>query len=263
MKRNLRVKRIVIKIGTNTITNKEGMLDFKIVKNLISQIARIKDKKEILIITSGAIASGMKELGLKRRPDNVVVRQVCAAIGQNILMTNYYSLFREHKIKIAQILLKYGDFSDKEAYKNLHNSITKLLQLQVIPIINENDPISINEIGFSFGDNDNLSALIAANLDVGLLIILTNVNGLYDKDPKNKDAVMIKEVKNIDNKIKSMGGKASALGLGGMKTKIQAAKTATKAGTTVIIANGRKKNVLIKILKNEEIGTIFYPKKMQ
>ena len=201
----------------------------------------------------------MKELGIRERPKEVVGQQVCAAVGQGILMTNYHAMFSKHKVKIAQILITYNDLANKENYKHLANSLERLLDLGIIPIINENDPVSISEIGPSFGDNDKMSALIANKIKAGLLIILTNVDGLFDKDPNDKDAVLINEVKNVDKKIESMGSGSSALGIGGMKTKIQAAKEVTKAGGTVIIANGRKNGALIDIIEGKDIGTIFYP----
>ena len=259
--RNIKAKRIVIKIGTNTLTDKAGFLDLRIIRNLVKQIAQIKNGKDIIIITSGAIGAGMRELGLKQKPSDVVMKQVCAGIGQNILMANYYSFFRKYRIKIAQILLTYNDLSDKETYKNLYNSLDRMLQLNVIPIINENDPISINEIGPSFGDNDNLSALIASKIKADLLIILTNVDGLFDRNPEDKSAVLIKEVKIINKRIESFGSGSSNLGIGGMKTKIKAAKMGTEAGVTVVIANGKKDNILLKVLNKEDVGTIFYPKK--
>ena len=259
--RNIKSNRIVIKIGTNTLTDKKGMLDLNMMQNLVSQIAEIKKNKEIVIITSGAIGAGMRELGLKEKPKDVVMKQVCAAIGQNILMANYHSLFSSHHIKIAQILLTYDDLANKETYKNLSNSLNKLFKLGVIPIINENDPISINEIGPSFGDNDNLSALISSKIKSNLLVILTNVDGLYNKDPKQEGAFLIKEVKDITKEIEAMSGESSDLGIGGMKTKVQAAKTSTKAGTSVIIANGRSENVLFRAINGEDVGTIFFAKK--
>ena len=261
MTRNIKANRIVIKIGTNTLTDKNGLLDLKVMKSLVSQIAKIKNSKDIIIITSGAIGAGMQELGLKEKPNDVVMKQVCAAIGQNILMTTYHSLFSKYKIKIAQILITYGDLANKETYKNLSNSLKKLFELDVIPIINENDPISINEIGPSFGDNDNLSALIAIKIKADLLVMLTNVDGLFDKNPESKNAVLIKEVQSIDENLGSIGGGSSQLGVGGMKTKVQAAKTATKAGTVVVIANGRINNVLIDLMNNKDVGTIFFAKK--
>lgn len=259
--RNIKAKRVVVKIGTNVITNTEGMLNPNLLKNLVAQISSIKNKgKDIVIITSGAIGAGMKELKLKEKPKDVTMQQVCASIGQHILMSNYESLFNKHGVKVAQILLTYYDFLHKKTSNYLRNSVNKLLKLGIIPIINENDPISIDEIGPSFGDNDILSALIASKMNADLLVILTNVDGLYNMDPNHKGAILIKEVKTINKKIESIGGKPDGLGLGGMKTKIKAAKIATKAGTTVVIANGKKYKVLIDILNNKQIGTIFYPK---
>src|SRR3989344_2218752 len=258
MARNFKSKRIVIKIGTNVLTDKNGLLDSNIIKNLVSQIAEIKNSKDVVIITSGAIGAGMQELGIKERPRDVVGQQVCAAVGQGILMTNYYAIFSRHKIKIAQILITYNDLANKENYRHLANSLERFLDLEIIPIINENDPVSISEIGPSFGDNDKRSALIANKIKADLLVILTNVDGLFDKNPNDKNAVLINEVRNIDKKIESAGGGSSNLGIGGMKTKIQAAKDATKEGATVIIANGRRDNVLLDILNGKIIGTIFY-----
>ena len=259
--RKIKSGRIVIKIGTNALTGRDGFLDLNVIKNLVAQIAKIKKDKDIVIITSGAIGAGMKELGIKKRPKEVVGQQVCAAVGQGILMANYYSIFSKHKIKIAQILITYNDLANKENYKHLTNSLERLLELGIIPVINENDPVSISEIGPSFGDNDNMSALISEKIKADLLIMLTNVDGLFNKEPSDKSAMLIKEVRNIDKNIEVMGRGSSKLGIGGMKTKINAAKTATKAGTTVIIANGKAPNVLLKILNNEETGTIFYSNK--
>ena len=260
--RNIKAKRIVVKIGTNVMTDVNGTLDLDLIKNLVGQVSKIKNSgKEILIITSGAIGAGMKELQLNSRPKDVTMQQVCAAIGQNILMSSYQSMFKKHGIKVAQILLSYDNFLNKKTYYNLQNSLNKLLDLGVVPIINENDPVSIDEIGPSFGDNDILSALIASKMKADLLVILTNVDGLFNKNPNHKNAILIKEVTNINKNIESIGGKPNGLGLGGMKTKIKAAKIATGAGSTVIIANGKKNNVLKKIINKENVGTIFYPKK--
>ena len=262
MRRNIKAKRIVVKIGTNVITNRNGMLNFELMKRLVAQISKIKNKgKYVIIITSGAIGAGMKELHLDSRPKDATMQQVCAAVGQNILMSKYHSLFSKHNIKVAQTLLTYQAFSNAKTLFNLRNSLNKLLKLGVVPIINENDPISIDEIGPSFGDNDNLSALIASKMKAELLVILTDVEGLFNKNPDNKNAVLIKEVFNIDKGIEAINGKSSQLGLGGVQTKIKAAKTATKAGVIVVIANGKKSNVLLKVLNNEDIGTIFYPKR--
>jgi glutamate 5-kinase len=259
--RNIKSKRIVIKIGTNTLSDKKGLLNEKVMKSMVFQIAKIKDKREIILVTSGAIGAGMKELNIKKKPKDTVMKQVCAGVGQSILMAKYHGLFRKYKIKIAQILLTHDVFKNKKTFINLRNSMNKLFKLGVVAIINENDPISIDEIGPSFpavGDNDHMSALIATKLKADALIILTNVEGLYDKDPANKSAVLVREVRKIDKKIERMCGSMSSLGTGGMKSKVQAAKETTKAGITVVIANGRGTNVLPRIINNEDVGTIFH-----
>lgn len=260
--RNIKAKKIVVKIGTNVITNREGNVDLSIIKNLVGQMAEIKSKgKDVILITSGAIGSGMKELHLRKRPKDVIMQQVCASIGQHILMANYQSLFNKSGIKVAQILLTYRDFSNKKTFNYLRNSLNKLLKLGAVPIINENDPISIDEIGPSFGDNDMLAALITSRIGADLLIMLTDVDGLFNAYPNNKSSTLLTEIKNIDKKIASMAGKPNELGIGGMKTKIEAAKIATKAGATVVIANGREKSILTKILNNEDVGTRFLNQK--
>lgn len=255
--RKINPKRIVIKVGTNVLTNENGILDDKIINSIADQIAQIKNNgSKVILITSGAIGAGMSELNLKK-PEDIVMKQVCAAVGQSILMSKYREFFKEHNAKIAQILLSYDEFSNKAKLKNLKNSINNLLELHVVPIINENDPVSIDEIGHSFGDNDKLSALVATNMGATLLILLTNVDGLYNKSPENDGAELLKEVSKIDKSIESMAGKTSSLGLGGMKTKIEAAKIATQKGINVIIANGKSENILLKLIRGEEIGTYF------
>ena len=262
MKRNFKSKKLVIKVGTNTLSDKRGLLNVKVIKNIVSQIAKIKKNRQIILVTSGAIGAGMKELKVRKKPKDIVMKQVCAGVGQSILMAKYHDLFQRYGIKIAQILLTHDVFKNKTTFKNLRNSLNRLLNLGVVTIINENDPISVDEIGPAFpavGDNDHMSALIATKLKADALVILTNVNGLYDKDPINKGAVLVREVRKIDRKIDRMCGKESHLGVGGMKSKIQAAKETTKAGIIVVVANGRHKDVLPRILNNEEVGTIFYP----
>ena len=199
MARNIKAKNVLIKIGTNTLTNNEGDLDNAAIKNIVNQIADIKKKgKNVVLVTSGAIGAGMKELNLKSKPQDITMRQVCAAVGQSILMDTYQSLFGKHNIKIAQILLTYSDFSNQKVFSNFQKGISKMLEMGIVPIINENDPISIDEIGPSFGDNDMLSAMIATSLDIQLLLILTNVDGLFDRNPKENGAVLINEIGDIE-----------------------------------------------------------------
>ena len=256
--RTIKAQRIVVKIGTSALIGRNGFLDIRTIKSLAVQIAKIKiSGKEILIVTSGAIGVGMKEISLKSRPKDVVMQKLCAAIGQPMLVSKYHSLFQKHGIKIAQILLTYESLSNKKIYNNLRNSIKKMLDLGIVPIINENDPISLDKNGPSFGDNDMLSAMLSLKIGADFLIMLTDVDGLFDKN--HKDAHLIKEVDGINKNITSLAYGADKFGLGGMKTKLKAAKLATKAGLTVVIANARVKNVLAKIVDNQEIGTILYP----
>jgi glutamate 5-kinase len=255
--------KIVIKIGTNVLSDDSGRIDYNVMESLVNEITKIKKQgKDILLVTSGAIGAGMAELNILKRPEDVKMQQACAAVGQSILISKYRQFFNKYNIKVAQILLTYDDLLDKNTEINLGNSIDSLLKLNTIPIINENDPISINELGPSFGDNDNLSAIVAKEVKAEMLILLTVTDGLYDKDPKSKDAKIIREVKKFDNKITNLDGK-SVLGVGGIKTKIAAAKLATESGILTIMANGKRKNTLIELFEGKKLGTVFYPKQKQ
>lgn len=254
-------KRIVVKIGTNLLTEKLCGLRVNLISQIARQIAELKKKgKDILIVTSGAIGAGCMELNIKKSRE-VEVRQALAAIGQSTVMRAYYDAFSKHKIKVAQILLTYEDFSNRKRYLNLRKAIGKLLSLGVIPIINENDPISVDEIGATFGDNDKLSALVASKVNADLLVILSDIDGLYDKNPKtNKDAKLIRKVSSITKDIERAAGKSgSAFAVGGMVTKIKAAKMTLESGCDMIICNGRKKDVLAEALLGSE-GTLFLAK---
>lgn len=254
-------KRIVIKIGTNVITDESGVFDLKVIESIARQISEAKNNgKKIMVVTSGAIGAGMGELELKSRPDNVLMRQVCAAVGQGIMMARYHSIFGKYGMKVAQVLITYDTFSNKHSLSNMSSSINKLLEMGVIPIVNENDAIAIEEIGKSFGDNDIMSAKLAVQVKADLLIILTDVDGLYDRNPKEKGASLMQEVSRIDEKLFSTAGK-SKLGVGGMKSKVEAAKLAISENVKVIIANGKKGNTLARLLMGEKEGTLFLPKK--
>lgn len=252
--------KIVIKIGTNVITDEAGVLDLKIVENIARQIAEAKNGgKKIIIVTSGAIGAGMGELGLKSRPDNILMRQVCAAVGQGILMAKYHGIFGKYGMKVAQVLITYDTLADKSTSGNMGSSINRMLEIGIIPIVNENDAIAVEEIGKSFGDNDMMSAKLAIQVKADLLIILTDVDGLYDKNPKEKSASLVENVSKINEKLFSTSGK-SRLGVGGMKSKVEAAKLATDEHVKVIIANGKKENTLARLIKGEKEGTLFLPK---
>ncbi|MFH1275870.1 MAG: glutamate 5-kinase [Candidatus Woesearchaeota archaeon] len=252
------MKRIVIKLGTNILTNDDGSLDSQFFEDIASQIAKLKKEgKEIIIVSSGAIGAGKGTLHIKGKIQDVILRQACAAIGQDLLMKTWRTVFSKHGINVAQMLLTYDSFANRKVYLNLTDSMGKLLELDVIPIINENDAISTMEIDASFGDNDKMSALVASKMDADLLVLLSDIDGLYTNDPqKDKKAELIKLVEKVTPEIEKMGGKASLKGTGGMKTKIEAAKICSQAGVEMVIAYGKEKNVLKKIFAHE-IGTRF------
>lgn len=261
--RNLsQVKRVVVKIGTNTLTKKEGTLDNEYFAEIAGQMARLKrGDKEIILVSSGAIGCGQGRLGIKEKVRDIVFRQALAAIGQDLLMKTWRDAFSQHKINVAQVLLTYDSFVNRKVYINLTHSMEKLLGLGVVPVINENDVISTQEIDASFGDNDRLSALVASKMQADLLILLSDIAGLYNKNPNlSPDAQLIREVKEITPEIEQMGGEASLKGVGGMKTKIEAAKICGEGGVTMIITQGKEKNILPRIFAGEELGTVFWPK---
>jgi glutamate 5-kinase len=263
MSRNLKnVKKIVVKIGTSVITKPDGSLETTCMQNVARQCAAaMKEGKMVTVVTSGAIGVGVKELGLGELPRDIPTRQAAAAVGQSILLEEWRKSFRKFRLKVAQILLTYEAFSNRMTYLNLRNSLAILAKKGTVPIINENDPISVHEIEATFGDNDKLSALVAANTDAELLVLLTDVEGLYDRNPRNPDARLIHEVTAITPTIDRIAGQASSWRTkGGMKTKIEAAKIAAKSNCAMIIANAREPSVLTKILEGAEIGTFFGPR---
>lgn len=255
------LKLIVLKIGTSVLAKQQGTLN----KNYIQQVARqvsklMKEGKTIIIVSSGAIVSGAKELQMTGMPRDVPSRQAAAAVGQGILMEAWRTAFHKYGLQVAQILLTYEAFSNRRTYINLRNSMTILTKKRTIPIINENDPISVHEIESTFGDNDKLSAMVAANTDAQLLILLTDVNGLYTKNPRHKDAKLIPEVSEMTTAIERIAGAPSSWRTkGGMKTKIEAAKITMKSNCAMVIANAREKNAITRIVNGETIGTHFKP----
>ncbi len=255
-------KRIVIKIGTSNLTDKSYRLEPRKVEKLVKEIVELKKQdKEVIVVSSGAIGAGIGKLDLKQRPRDIKVLQATAAVGQNILMSTYDSYFARYEQTIAQVLLTHEDFFNRQRYLNLRNTLTTLLESGVIPIINENDTVAVDEI--KVGDNDNLSALVASNLGADLLIILTDTDGLFTYDPKrSKKAEFISVVDAITPEIERIaetGVKTSSVG--GMKAKIQAAKVTMKAGIPMVIANGSGENILMRVIEGEPVGTLFMPKK--
>ncbi len=256
------VKRVVVKIGTNILT-KGARIDAGYVRTIAGQVnALLKTGRQVVIISSGAIGMGAGQMEIAGAK-NIKMRQACAAIGQPLLMAEYRKSFLRYGVTVAQVLLTAEVLSNRKTYLNLRNSIETLLKLSVVPILNENDSVSTAEIGSAFGDNDKLSALVASKIDADLLIMLSDIDALYDKNPqKTADAKPIHTVFEItDSIIRNAGGKGSMHGTGGMKTKLEAAKIASNAGCRIVLANGRIKNIIGRIIKGEEIGTIFMPKR--
>ncbi len=254
----LQAKRIVVKIGSTLITNHGAGVDHALIKDWVGQIAELSKRDvEVLLVSSGAIAEGMKRLGWKTRPHEVNQLQAAAAVGQMGLVQVYESSFREHGLETAQILLTHDDLADRTRYLNARSTLTTLLGLHVIPVINENDTVVTDEI--KFGDNDTLAALVCNAIDADTLIILTDQQGLFNADPrKDLTATIISDAKAGDPQLETMaGGAGSSLGRGGMLTKVLAAKKAALSGATTIIAHGCETDVLLRLHAGEAIGTRF------
>ncbi len=265
----IKAKRIVIKIGTNVLRSDEGNISLPRIYSFIEDIANlVKSGKEVIVITSGAVSMGKKRLGLDDTK-GTALKQACAAIGQCKLMSVYENGFDTYGLTAAQILLTEDDFSIRERYLSLRTTFNKLLELGVIPIINQNDTVSILEITpryiyenmqVCFSDNDKLSALVASELDADLLIILSDIDGLYSANPKtNPQAQLIKEVQEVDENILALASGASEGGRGGMETKLQAAQMVTGYGAKMLIANGKLPYIIKRIFAGEDLGTMFLP----
>ncbi len=254
-------KRIVVKVGSGVLTEDNG-LNLKALRSISRQICQLADRGlEIILVSSGAMASGIKKIGLSKRPDEIPKRQAIAAVGQAGLIMEYEKSFARYNKKVAQILLTSDDLVNRKRYLNARNTLCTLLSWQVIPIINENDTVVVEEI--KFGDNDNLAAMITLLMDADILINLTDIDGLYTKDPrKNKDAELIPVVTTIKKDIEKYATDIPGpLGTGGMLSKIIAAKKVTAAGIPMLIAGGEKHDILIKLFAGKEHGTFFIPKK--
>ncbi len=253
-------RRIVVKVGTSMLTYKDsGNLNLNRIEFLVRELADLHNSgKEVIFVTSGAIAAGIGKMGLKSKPETIPENQALAAIGQGVLMHIYEKFFAEYGQTIGQVLLTKNNATDEHARENSRNSLMAILKMGAIPVINENDAVAVDEI--KIGDNDNLSAMVAAMIDAEVLIILTDIDGLYDGNPKvDGNAKLISEVTEINSDIEKIaGGAGTKLGTGGMFTKIQAAKLATKNGVTMLIVSGRDTKNLRRVLNGEEIGTIFH-----
>ena len=255
-------RRIVVKVGTSTLSYGERgkfKLNLYRIEHLVRELSDLHNAgKEIILVSSGAIAAGIGKMGLTEKPQTIPENQALAAIGQGVLMHIYEKFFAEYGQTMAQLLLTKENTVDEHARENSRNSLTALLKMGVIPVINENDAVATDEI--KIGDNDNLSAMVAEMIDAEVLIILTDINGLYNGNPKiNPDAKLIHEVSEINSDIERIaGGAGTKLGTGGMFTKIQAAKIAVKNGITMLIINGQEIGNLRRALNGKEIGTVFF-----
>ena len=251
--------RIVIKIGTSTLAHRSGHLNIRRIESLCKIISDLKNNdNEIVLVSSGAIGMGVGKLSLKKRPDDIPTKQAAAAIGQCELMYTYDKLFSEYRHTVAQILVTGGDINSAERRQNFENTLNRLLELEALPVINENDTVATDEI--VIGDNDTLAAIVAVSVKADLLILLSDIDGLYTSDPhKNADAKLIERVDKITPDIVALGGgKGSELGTGGMATKIKAAQIATENGCDMVIINGEKPEFLYEITDGKSVGTRFY-----
>jgi glutamate 5-kinase len=249
-----KANRIVVKLGTGLLTDAQNHLALPQIERLVTQVAALhQQKKQLIIVSSGAIGAGMAELGLKQRPKRLDELQAAAAIGQSKLMAVYDELFGKFSITVAQVLLTHDDLKNRTRHLNAHNTLATLLAHGVVPIINENDTVSVDEI--KFGDNDRLGALTATLIDADLLVILSHVDGLLDREGH-----VVVAVPEITHGIESLaGGTDRTTSVGGMKSKIDAAKIVTRVGIPLVIANGDRANVVRDMLAGQEVGTIFLP----
>jgi len=261
MRKNLlaHVKRVVIKIGSGVISDAEGLND-RMLDALCQEIHQLMERGyEIILVSSGAVAAGKADLGIRGKPPTIPLKQAAAAIGQSRLMRAYKERLRALGHTVAQVLLTRDDLANRRRYLNARNTLMTLLEHKVIPVINENDTVVVDEI--RFGDNDNLSAMTTNLVEAGLLVILSDVEGLYDRDPgRFQDAKLVPVVERITEEIEQMAGDTlSTLGTGGMGTKIKAAKRALLCGAAAVIINGRTPGNLLRLFDGEEIGTYFLP----
>lgn len=261
-------RRIVVKVGTAVLTDtqNEGVLNRPVMVDLVRQISHLCTtlKSEVIFVTSGAIAAGRQELrqaGLRLAERDIPSRQALAAIGQGRLIHSYQQMFEIYGVHVAQALLTIDDLAERQPYLNVRNTLTALLDIGVVPILNENDVVAVDEIGEVFGDNDRLSALVANLVDADLLVILTDTDGLYTADPRrNPKATLVPVVEQVDERIQAMVGvHSNPWARGGMPTKIEAARLVTSTGIAMVLCNGRENNAIIRAARAEPVGTIFRP----
>jgi len=264
-----RCRRVVIKLGTNVIMRDDGRVALGRFYGIAESIACVQSAgREVLLVSSGAIGLGMDRMGLKKRPTELAALQACAAIGQSRLMSTYDDAFEKLGCRIAQVLLTEDDFRDPQRFANLRGTLASLLAMGVIPIINENDTVSTVELDRPgdtpnrkrvFGDNDKLSGLVMTHVEADLLILLSDIDGLYNGDPRDESAALIPEVHEITDEIRSFAQGKNGRGRGGMATKLEAARIVSEAGHFAVIANGRIPHVVERVCAGELVGTWFWP----
>lgn len=259
------VKRIVVKVGSSTLTYSNGNINLNRIEKLTRVLSDIVNSgRQVVLVSSGAIAVGVNKLKLQKKPDSIQEKQAVASVGQCELMHVYSKFFGEYSHIVGQVLLTRDVIEDDHIRNNVCNTFETLLNKNIIPIVNENDTVSIDEIEniVKFGDNDNLSAIVSKLINADLLIILSDIDGFYNDDPrKNKDAKLLDEVTEITSELEECAkGAGTSLGTGGMATKIMAAKTATEAGVSMVLANGSEPHILLDILNGNDIGTLFVAK---
>ena len=257
------IQRIVVKVGTSTLTNENGHLDIEKIRKIVLELSNLQDKGyDVILVSSGAVGAGMGLLNINEKPKTLAEKQMLSAVGQVSLMQIYQTLFKEHNKIVGQLLLTKEEFSNRKRYLNMRNVCNAFLKRKIIPIINENDAIVSNALKIKVGDNDTMSALVSGLIDADLLIILSDIDGLYNKNPrKYEDANLIHIVGDINEDIKNMAGaEGSKFGTGGMITKIIAAEMVTKIGTSLVIASGDEPKNITRIVEKENIGTLFVKK---
>lgn len=254
-------KRIVVKVGSSTLTHETGKLNYHRIERLVMEIADLANQgREMVLVSSGAVSAGMGPLGLSARPQSIREKQAVAAVGQGVLMHTYEKMFREYGQNVGQVLLTRMDAENRKNFMNSRNTLLTMLSMGIIPVINENDVVAIDE--FKIGDNDTLSAMVSSIIDADLLVLLSDVDGLYTANPQtHADAHIISMVEEIDKHYYDIaGGAGSTIGTGGMYTKIQAAAMATSAGVDMVIASGSDDGVLRRICCGDQVGTWFVAK---
>lgn len=258
-----RARRVVVKCGSSTLTTSEGAIDEAYIRDLVHQISYLKEEGlDVVLVSSGAIAAGLEILDFSERPKEIPTLQACASVGQAALINTYARIFAEKNLNVGQLLITRTDVAERHSYIHAHNTINRLLELGIVPIINENDSVSVDEIT-SIGDNDTLASLTAALIDADLVVLMSDIDSLYTADPRtNPDATPIPRVDEVtDEIVQSAGGAGSSVGTGGMYTKVRAARYMMLAGIPLIVCDGRQENVLVDAALGKQIGTRFCPHK--